>query len=152
MMSGIKSKDTKPEILLRKSLFNKGLRYRKNYKQIFGTPDIAFVSKKAVIFVHGCFWHGHNNKNCKLSNIPKSNTEFWLRKIQRNHDRDTEVLKELTKEGVRYLIVWECTMKGKGKYELSKLTNYVYKWVIAGSQNIQISGGKSTLEEGVKIL
>ena len=83
-MSQVKSKDTKPELLVRKFVFSKGFRYRVNYKKLPGKPDIVFVAKKKVIFIHGCFWHGHNN--CSKATLPTSNIEFWESKIQANID------------------------------------------------------------------
>ena len=108
IMSKIKSKDTKPEIILRKRLFASGFRYRINCKRLPGKPDIVLPKYKTVIFVHGCFWHGHIN--CKDSHLPKSNTDFWQAKINGNtlrDNRNTELLRQL---GYKVIIVWECEM------------------------------------------
>jgi DNA mismatch endonuclease (patch repair protein) len=106
IMSSIKAKDTKPELHLRKSLFAQGFRYRVNYRKLPGKPDIVFVSRKIAIFVNGCFWHQH--KNCKITNIPKSNSEFWANKFKANQDRDKKNVLAIKKIGWNVLTVWEC--------------------------------------------
>lgn len=108
-MSRVKSKDTKPEILLRKSFWKRGLRYRVNEVKLPGKPDIVIPKYRTVIFVHGCFWHGH--KNCKKASIPTTNTEFWTAKITRNQQRDQEVWRQLEAKGWSVIIVWECQLK-----------------------------------------
>ncbi len=106
VMSKIRSKNTKPEIALRKALFAKGFRYRINYKKLSGKPDIVFPKYKTAIFVHGCFWHGH--EGCKISHIPKSNTEFWEHKISTNRERDRNNIMQILSLGWKVLTVWEC--------------------------------------------
>lgn len=140
MMSGIRGKDTKPEVVLRKSLFNKGLRYRKNYAGVPGKPDIYFPRLRVAVFVHGCFWHGH--ADCHLAHLPKSNTSFWRCKIAKNLDRDTAVQKILFKEGVRFLIVWECAIKGKQRIDLEVLATTVENWVRNGAGSGEIRGNE----------
>lgn len=108
-MSCIKGKNTKPEEIVRKYLFSKGFRYRKNDKRYPGTPDIVLPKYKTVIFVNGCFWHGH--EGCKYYVVPKSNTEFWLNKINRNIERDKEKISNLRNAGWRVFVVWECELK-----------------------------------------
>lgn len=108
-MSAIRSKDTKPEVFLRKLLFSQGYRYRKNYSRIPGHPDIYLPKYRTAIFVHGCFWHRH--KGCKFAYVPKSNVDFWERKFQENVLRDSVVKAELQERGIKCLIVWECTIK-----------------------------------------
>ncbi|HVT83697.1 MAG TPA: very short patch repair endonuclease [Chitinophagaceae bacterium] len=111
VMSANKAKDTKPEIILRKALWKAGLRgYRVNYKKLPGRPDIAFVSKKVAIFVHGCFWH-----RCPYCNypLPKNNTRFWKEKFKKNVERDERKIKELQKLGWQVIVIWECELKGK---------------------------------------
>lgn len=108
IMSKIKSKGTKPEIILRKKLFAKGFRYRINYKKLPGKPDIVLPKYKTVIFVHGCFWHGHSD--CKDSHLPKSNTDFWETKISENKMRDNRNSEALRQMGYNVLIVWECDL------------------------------------------
>lgn len=114
-MSQIKSKNTKPEETVRKFLFSSGLRYRKNDKRYPGKPDIVLPKYKTVIFVNGCFWHGH--EGCKYYVTPKSNTDYWLPKIQRNILRDDENKRVLEQQGWKVIVVWECQLKGANKVE-----------------------------------
>lgn len=108
-MAAIRSKDTKPEIYLRKLLFAKGYRYHIADKSVPGHPDIFLRKYNTAIFVHGCFWHRH--QGCRYSYIPKSRVEFWRKKFDDNVRRDDVVRKELEKRGIKCLIVWECTIK-----------------------------------------
>ena len=110
-MSRIPSTNTKPEELVRKYLFSKGFRYRKNDKRLPGKPDIVLPKYKTVIFVNGCFWHNH--KDCQGSRLPKTNTDFWKNKLESNTLRDKQHYKELTDAGWRIIIVWECSLKNK---------------------------------------
>ena len=110
-MSHIHGRDTGPEVLVRKYLFAKGLRYRKNDKRFPGHPDIVFPKFKTVIFVHGCFWHGH--EGCRYFRIPSTNVEFWEAKIRRNRERDTKDAAELEKLGWKVITVWECRIRRK---------------------------------------
>lgn len=107
-MSKIRSKDTKPEVWLRKRLFNSGYRYRKNVNNVVGHPDIWMPRFNTAIFVNGCFWHRH--KGCKYAYTPKSRVEFWNEKFRKNVKRDLVVKEELEAAGVKLLIVWECTV------------------------------------------
>lgn len=109
VMSKIKGKDTKIEIKVRYWLFHKGIRYRKNCKNILGRPDIAIKKYKIAIFVHGCFWHGH--ENCKYYRIPKSNIEFWQSKIEKNRERDKKIIECLENEGWQVFVIWGCMLK-----------------------------------------
>ena len=108
-MSQIKGKDTKPEELVRKALFSKGFRYRKNDRKLPGSPDIVLPKYRTVIFVNGCFWHGH--KGCKYYVVPKTNTTFWLNKRNSNILRDTCQQRQLKEMGWNVIIVWECELK-----------------------------------------
>ena len=108
-MSNIKGKDTKPEIIVRKFLFSKGLRFRIHRKDLSGNPDLVLPKYKTVIFINGCFWHGHDN--CKYFRLPKSNIEFWKTKINRNKERDILNIAKLTEQGWRVLRVWECEIR-----------------------------------------
>lgn len=112
-MGRIRSRDTKPEEYLRKELYHYGYRYRKNVKTITGQPDIWLGKFNTAIFVNGCFWHRH--RNCKFAYTPKSHVEFWESKFQRNTERDRYVISKLTREGIRVLIVWECTINSMKK-------------------------------------
>lgn len=108
-MVAIHSASTKPELRLRYALWHLGFRYRANDKRLPGKPDIVLPKYRTVIFVHGCFWHGH--KDCKNASIPKTNTEFWTAKITRNQQRDQEVWRQLEAKGWFVIIVWECELK-----------------------------------------
>jgi DNA mismatch endonuclease (patch repair protein) len=115
MMSKIRSNNTKPEILLRKALFAKGLRYKINDKKLQGKPDIVLSKYRTVIFVHGCFWHNH--KGCKRAHLPKSNVKYWENKIKTNEERDFKNREILEKLGWSVIIIWECELKTKEKIE-----------------------------------
>lgn len=108
-MSRIRSTNTKPEEIVRKYLFSKGFRYRKNDKRYPGKPDIVLPKYKTIIFVNGCFWHGH--KNCRYFVVPKTNTDFWVNKIKRNIERDQEQAEYLEETGWSVIVVWECQLK-----------------------------------------
>ena len=108
-MQQIKSKNTRPEMLVRKFLFAHGFRYRLHYKKLPGKPDIILPKYKTVIFVHGCFWHGHTN--CKYYVVPKTRTDWWLNKINRNIALDNKAITALKKEGWKIITVWECKLK-----------------------------------------
>ncbi len=115
-MSAIRSKDTKPEVFFRKLLFSRGFRYRKNVSNIPGHPDLYLAKYHTAIFVHGCFWHRH--KNCKYAYMPKSRTDFWNDKFEKNVKRDEEVLKQLAEKNIKCLVVWECTIRRMRKSEV----------------------------------
>ena len=108
-MAAIHSASTKPELYLRRALWHHGFRYRVNDKRLPGRPDIVLPKYRSVVFVHGCFWHGH--KGCPTSHIPETNTEFWTAKIARNQERDQEVWRKLEAKGWSVIIVWECQLK-----------------------------------------
>ena len=108
-MAAVHSASTKPELMLRHALWHLGFRYLVNVKHLPGSPDIVLPKYHTVIFVHGCFWHGH--KDCKNASTPKTNTEFWAAKIARNQERDQEVWRQLEAKGWFVIIVWECQLK-----------------------------------------
>lgn len=108
-MAAIHSKDTKPELLVRKFLFARGFRYRLNHPRLPGRPDIVLRKYRTVIFVNGCYWHGH--RVCKYFILPKTRTEFWKAKIERNQQRDVEVQRQLAAMGWHCITVWECQLK-----------------------------------------
>ena len=115
IMSHVTGKETKPEIIVRKYLFARGLRYRKNVKRLPGTPDIVFPKYKTAVFVNGCFWHGH--KGCRYSHLPSTNFEYWEKKIEDNIERDERKKRELEGLGYRVLIIWQCQLKSNTKIE-----------------------------------
>jgi DNA mismatch endonuclease, patch repair protein len=117
IMAKISGKDTKPEILVRKFLFSEGFRYRKNDNRIAGKPDIVLPKYKTIIFIHGCFWHGH--QNCKAATLPTTNTDFWKSKIEGNGTRDQKVKRLLKNQGWRVIVIWQCRIKNKNLFEQS---------------------------------
>lgn len=112
-MAAIRAKNTKPEIIVRKFLWNNGYRYRLNHPRLPGKPDIVLRKYRTCIFVNGCFWHKH--EGCKYFVVPKTRTEFWLNKINRNQERDKEVKKQLAKMGWHSITIWECELKLSNK-------------------------------------
>lgn len=108
-MARIKGRDTKPEILVRKFLHSKGFRYRLNYSKLPGKPDIVLPKYKTAIFINGCFWHGHHN--CKYFVVPKTNTDWWLDKINTTKKRDRIIIKQLEELGWKVKVIWECELK-----------------------------------------
>ena len=108
-MSQIRSRNTKPEMLVRKFLHAQGFRYKLHDKKLQGKPDIVLPKYKTVIFIHGCFWHGH--KNCRFFVVPKTRTEWWLNKINSNIANDTNAVKALRKEGWKIIYLWQCNLK-----------------------------------------
>ena len=122
-MARVKSKNTKPEIFLRKLLWHKGFRYRVNYKNLPGSPDIYLPKHKTAIFVNGCFWHMH--ENCKYSSIPKNNHEFWKNKLEGNVKRDKQNYIKLENIGIKVIVVWGCEIKQMMKDEI-KIENLLH--------------------------
>jgi len=135
MMSGIKGKNTKPEVKIRKALFAKGLRYRLHEKKLPGRPDLVFPKYRAVVFVNGCFWHGHG---CSRFKWPSTNTNFWKTKITRNKSRDLESAKKLKELGWRVLTVWECATRGPNRWDWHNLIDEITAWIESGPQSKDI--------------
>ena len=109
MMAGIKGKNTKPEMMVRKALFAQGYRFRLHRKELPGSPDVVLPGRKLAIFVNGCFWHSHSG--CRLAKIPSTRPEFWIAKLERNRARDREAIVKLNELGWRVLVVWECFVR-----------------------------------------
>jgi len=126
MMAGIRGKDTKPELVLRRALHARGFRYRLHAANLPGRPDLVLPRYRTVIFVHGCFWHRH--EGCRYATTPASNVAFWERKFRQNVERDREVRKRLKEAGWRVAIVWECGLKGDGVEETVEM---VAEWLKA---------------------
>jgi DNA mismatch endonuclease (patch repair protein) len=125
-MSRIKGKDTKPEMLVRKYLHSKGLRYRLHNKNLPGKPDLTLSKYRIVIFVNGCFWHGH--KGCKYFVLPKTKTEWWQKKIEETIKRDSTAIQHLKELGWKPLIIWECELKhGKRNTSLANIITTITK-------------------------
>lgn len=138
MMSGIRGKDTKPETLIRKALFARGWRYRLHDKRLPGKPDLVFPRLRAVIFVDGCYWHGHH---CHLFKLPSSRVDFWAEKIGRNRQRDIDVRAKLHELGWRHLTVWECALKGRTRLPMADVIGKVVAWLESGEGAAEIEGG-----------
>lgn len=117
-MRRIRGKDTKPEVLIRRGLHAAGLRFRLHSRQLPGRPDLIFPRYSAAIFVNGCFWHGHD---CTLCKIPATRRTFWTAKIARNAERDRQVIRELLSSSWRVLIVWECSLRGRGRQSVDQV-------------------------------
>ena len=137
MMSGIQGKNTKPELMIRKALHQKGFRYRLHDKSLPGKPDLVFPKYKAVIQINGCFWHRHD---CHLFKWPSTRPKFWKNKISSNRERDAKNKVELKKQGWRVLTIWECALKGKHKLSFDVLVRKIDKWLIAGIGSREIRG------------
>ena len=132
-MAAIHSASTKPELLLRKSLWLLGFRYRVNDRRLPGKPDIVLPKYHTVIFVHGCFWHGH--KDCKNYTVSKTNTDFWTAKIARNRQRDQDTWRQLEAKGWAVVIVWECELK---KARFDDTLNYVASAIKQNGQTYDV--------------
>lgn len=124
IMSHIMSKNTSIELLVRKQLFALGYRYRVNYKQLPGKPDIVFTKKKCAIFIHGCFWHGHEI-GCRYSHIPQSRREYWTAKISRTKERDISHIEKLKSDGWRVLTIWECEIRKDFSDVISRIQQFI---------------------------
>jgi DNA mismatch endonuclease (patch repair protein) len=125
-MSQIRGRDTKPELILRRGLHSRGLRFRIHRKDLPGTPDIVFPRYRAVVFVHGCFWHHHD---CSSFKLPTTRKEFWAKKIDRNQCRDAHVLDQLATKGWRTLVIWECSLKGPRRMPIETVLDGVIDWL-----------------------
>ena len=137
MMSGIRSGNTAPEKIIRSELHRLGYRFRLHDKRLPGTPDIVLPKYRAVIQVHGCFWHGHD---CHLMKWPSTRPEFWRAKIEGNVIRDKKNLIECEKEGWRAMVIWECALKGKQRRNTEDVTNEIVSWLLSDSRTGEIRG------------
>lgn len=129
-MRAIKGRDTKPELLLRRALHARGLRYRLHRKDLPGRPDIVFPRYKVCVFVNGCFWHGHD---CDLFKEPRTRTDFWMTKIETNRKRDAAATQSLVAGGWRVLTVWECALKKHRIEELTPITDACVQFLTESS-------------------
>ena len=136
-MSGIRSKNTRIEVGLRKALFAQGFRYRINDARLPGKPDIVLPRHRAVVFVHGCFWHGHD---CALFRLPESNTEFWRAKIDANRVRDERVRSDLGTQGWRVAVIWECAIRGKKEAGIMEVAESLQAWLKGDGPQLEIRG------------
>ena len=141
MMSGIRAKNTQPEVLVRKALHRRGFRYRLHVKDLPGHPDMVFPKYRAVIFTHGCFWHGHT---CPLFKVPQTRRDFWVEKIEGNRQRDKRVLDALNQMGWRVLVIWECALRGKAaRNRLDETVGDIAEWLYHGQEfRLEIEGSR----------
>lgn len=137
MMSGIRGKDTKPEIHLRKALHRAGMRYRLHAAELPGKPDLILPRYRAAIFVHGCFWHMHD---CHLFKWPSTRKDFWQNKIAGNAARDLRNAAELKRQGWRILNIWECALKGKTRRPFDQVVGDTLDWIGSDSTEMEIRG------------
>ncbi len=136
MMSGIRGKNTKPELVIRKELHKSGFRFRLHDKKLPGKPDLVLKKYNAVIFINGCFWHRHE---CYLFKWPKTRPEFWREKINKNHENDKRALKNLAAQGWRICVVCECALKGKSR-DLPGVVNKITRWLLGEKKYLEIAG------------
>lgn len=134
-MAAVRSKDTKPEMVVRKYLWSRGFRYRVNNPRLPGHPDIVLRKYHTCIFVNGCFWHGH--EGCKYFRMPKTNTEFWERKISRNRERDREEQKQLARMGWHCITVWECELKGERREKTLESLEYTLNHIFIQDRDLR---------------
>lgn len=139
MMSGIRSKNTKHEVTIRKTLHAAGFRYRLHRRDLPGTPDITLPRYRAVLFIHGCFWHGHN---CHLFKWPSTRPEFWSAKIEGNRQRDRKAYTALLQAGWRVCTVWECALRGNQKLKFDQIVHNIIVWLNDDSLDCEIRGEK----------
>lgn len=137
MMAAVRNRDTGPELTVRRALHARGFRYRLHDPSLPGKPDIVLRRFRAVVFVHGCFWHGHD---CPLFRMPGTRREFWKTKIYRNRERDAEVREALNVSGWRSLTVWECAMRGTTSLQPEALFDGITGWIEAGTPTAEIGG------------
>jgi len=137
MMAGIRGANTKPELVLRRGLHGLGFRFRLHDRTLPGTPDIVFPRYRAVIFAHGCFWHGHD---CHLFKTPSSRQEFWQTKIERNRAVDARAEAALLDADWRIAIVWECALKGKKRRALDDVIAACADWIRSDRSRLEIKG------------
>ena len=136
-MARIKGRDTKPEMVLRRALHALGFRYRLHVRGLPGRPDLVFPRYHAAVFVHGCFWHGHD---CELFRIPATRPDFWKEKIAGNRARDTVTLDSLRTLGWRTLVVWECAMRGKHRRSVDVIADTIAEWLRSDATPGEIRG------------
>jgi DNA mismatch endonuclease, patch repair protein len=141
MMSGIRGKNTRPELLIRKGLHARGFRFRLHDSRLPGKPDLVLPKYNAVIFVHGCFWHGHD---CHLFKWPKSRREFWRTKITRNRAKDADSYARLKEADWYILTIWECALKGRTRRPLEKVLAIAADWLVYGQNDRQIRGTRES--------
>ncbi len=136
-MSGIRGKNTKPELVIRKGLHALGFRFRLHDRTLPGKPDLVLSKYRAVILIHGCFWHGHD---CHLFKWPSSRPDFWCKKIGKNKENDEKTMKNLKTEGWRILTIWECAIKGHTRKPLNGVITESAMWLAGRKKEAEIRG------------
>lgn len=138
VMSRIRGQNTSLELKIRKALFRRGFRYKLHEKNLPGKPDLVFPSYSSIIFIHGCFWHGHN---CHLFKWPSTRSDFWELKINRNRQVDARNYRRLKEDNWFILTIWECALKGKKRQPLEDVIDSVEHWLLYETKDKQIKGG-----------
>jgi len=144
-MAAIRGRDTKPELVMRRGLHALGFRFRLHRRNLPGRPDLVLAKYRAVIFVNGCFWHGHD---CDLFRWPKTREEFWRRKIGDTVARDEASRAALDKAGWRTGVVWECALKGRGRQDHATLIETVANWLHSGEDHLDVAGKRAGHDSG----
>ena len=140
IMASVRSKNTKPEMMIRSAIHRQGYRFRLHCKELPGAPDLVFPRFGAVIFVHGCFWHGHD---CHLFRLPSTRQEFWRTKIEGNKNRDQAQHTALTRANWRVATVWECALKGRERIDFPKVTESCIDWLRSSQPTLEIRGDET---------
>ncbi|WP_213990120.1 very short patch repair endonuclease [Sodalis sp. dw_96] len=135
IMHSVHSKNTSPELIIRRGLYRLGLRYRLHRKELPGCPDIVFFKYKTAIFVNGCFWHGHN---CSRGKNSQTNKKFWAHKIAKNKIRDSNNIMDFMLMKWKILIVWECSIKGKGEFKINEVIVKCYNFILSNDTYSEI--------------
>jgi DNA mismatch endonuclease (patch repair protein) len=137
IMASIKRRDTRPELAIRSLLHRRGFRFRLHRRDLPGKPDLVFPRHGAVIFVHGCFWHGHD---CHLFSMPKSRRDFWQQKISRNSERDAAQLRTLAVSGWRVATIWECALMGRTRLHIDEVGEICGAWLESDTRVLELRG------------
>jgi DNA mismatch endonuclease (patch repair protein) len=136
-MSRIRGRDTKPEMLVRRGLHARGFRFRLHAKDLPGRPDLVFPRRRAVILIHGCFWHGHD---CPMFRLPATRADFWKTKIEANRARDARAAEALALAGWRQLTIWECALRGPARMEVSQTLDACERFLLGSASPLEVAG------------
>lgn len=136
-MSRVRGKDTKPEMMIRRALHAEGLRYRLHGARLPGKPDLVFPARRAVVFVHGCFWHGHH---CPLFRLPATRADFWSEKIGKNRARDAAAASALLGSGWRVLTIWECALRGPARRAVQDVVSQARQFILGDAEQSELHG------------
>ena len=142
MMAGIKGQNTRPELVIRSALHRRGFRFRIHYRNLPGKPDLVLPKHRAVILIHGCFWHGHD---CHLFKWPKTREEFWRKKIMSNMARDRNQFSALREAGWRVATIWECALKGRYRSSVDSVVDDCEAWLLSDQEELCLKGSELPL-------